>query len=1333
MEYTSINIQGNIITGELISQLRDQEYKYQKPQDFGFDKNTNLRDEIGNAWAVLRRQWETFKIKKDRLDENASGMTETRQYWVSHFLNELGYEIQQNRKKEQDTLPHINYSCKKPESFPIQIEGYNQSLDKRPKRGGSSPHARMQEYLNKTDDHLYGLITNGKYIRLLRDASRLVKLTYLEFDLYKIMEDELYADFALLYRILHYTRMPQKIGEGDTSIIEQYHQDSLAAGTRIRTKLSEAVEKSIVGLANGFLQHPGNKDLQEKIKNGEITPLEFYQYMLRLIYRILFLTVIEERNLVYDEKTSSEGQRLQKIYYRYYSIQRLRKLADNHHFVDKHKQDLWDNLRATFRLFQDEKYGKKLGVKPLAGDLFSSTAIGILADCYLSNRSFMQMMLWLNFFENENKQLVRVNYGDLDVEEFGSVYEGLLEYDPHIDTSNGKLEFSFIAGDARARSGSHYTPEELVKPLIKHSLDYILNDCIYKPHERLNMSKEEALKYSRKELQEKALLDINVCDVTCGSGHILLSAARRIATSLAVVRSGDDQPDPSNMRIATRDVIRNCIYGVDLNPLAVELCKVSLWLEAHTPGEPLNFLDHRIKCGDAIVGLTHKEELDEGIPTEAFKSMSVDDREIARTFWDKNKKERKDRNAKEVQLKTVFEKTTENSVQEAMKEYRTFNNLPESTPAEIERKAKAYKKFIEGKGYAFLKAMADTKVAQFFIPKTNENKDRLMTDVDFRQIMTGYQGWTGPKTAYASSIAQQRKFFHYFLEFPEIFSAGGFDCILGNPPYLGGNRINRTFGTMYCEFIKKQYSIDGNTDLVVYFLNKTFNILNSSGNLGLITSQSTKERTSRIDGLLRIINWGGIINYAFADRDWPGKANTKINLICIHKRKDRELKITLNNKNVLFINSFLSEDISNGSPEKLLSENNKGFVGSYILGEGFILGKDDAFKLMKKDKKSKEIVCPLIIGDDINKHYKFKPSRYVINFYDFNEDEAKKYKICYDIIESKVKPYRINQTFSKSAKKFWWQYERRRPELYDSVNQLDKFLVTAKTSKHLNFVFFNPKYNYVFDQSITVLPIDKYSLFSVLHSNFHFLWARKYSTTQGGTPRYNTSDTIERYPFPSFTNQKESYLAKLGENFDGLRQELLNDTLWGLTNVFNIFHSPKINKEIITNDVNYKTKDNIVKQFGTEFWKLHTQLQKTENDCSLKKIIENIEKLRELQVEMDNAVLEAYGWSDIDLRHDFYEMEYLPENDRVRFTIHPDARKEVLKRLLLLNHERFEEEAKKGLHKEKVVREFYQQKGKEVPKEIIDKIKAVEKEKKNKTTKSKPKKKKGMDGQGKMF
>jgi SAM-dependent methyltransferase len=352
------------------------------------------------------------------------------------------------------------------------------------------------------------------------------------------------------------------------------------------------------------------------------------------------------------------------------------------------------------------------------------------------------------------------------VEEFGSVYEGLLEYKPVFQNHGNNVEFAFEQGGERAATGSHYTPDDLVQPLTKHSLDYLIA-------ERLKAHKPES-----------ALLDLRVADIACGSGHILLAAARRIATELAVVRTGEEQPSPPAFRAALRDVIRTCIYGVDLNPLAVDLCKVALWLEAHNPGQPLNFLDHHIKCGNAIVGFVQREELDKGVPNEAFVTMLGDDKDLAASWRKANKQDRAD--IRQIRMAPEAQQRLEGR----LTEWNALSALPERTPAEIERKKERFIEYTDSVEADRLETIAAIPIAQFYIPKTPENDPRLLTDAQFRRYWNDGLLPIGQPTAMAIATAREKRFFHWFLEFPDIIARGGFDCILGNPPYLGGQALS---------------------------------------------------------------------------------------------------------------------------------------------------------------------------------------------------------------------------------------------------------------------------------------------------------------------------------------------------------------------------------------------------------------------------------------------------------------------------------------------------------------------------------------------------------------
>ena len=1263
MNYSAINIQGNILSSEILEKIRTEDIRYQKAIEFDLNPSATIRDEINLAWTLAVTNWNAFKSKREQLSDLDSGTAETRKYWMIPLFQILGFEITTSNAELINGKSYaISHRATNKDGFPLHIVGVNQSLDKRPETGGTrlSPHALVQEYLNN-NEHMYALVSNGRFLRLLRDATRLSRLSYLEFDLEQIMEEGLYVEFALMYRVLHASRMPKSQQEGPDSYLEFYHQEALFSGSRIRERLSEAVESSIKELANGFLKQSKNEDLRTKLLSGEIDAKSYYLHTMRLVYRMLFLLVIEERKLIYKEKRDEELNKKRNIYYQFYSVQRLTKLAEKLTYVDPRKTDLWQSLLTTFALFEYEQYGKKLGIAPLGAGIFSPNALGELSYQLLDNECLLKVLRYLVTFENEQGQRVRVNYADLDVEEFGSVYEGLLEFAPQIIDNGGELIFGFVDGDDRGKTGSHYTPEELVRPLIKHSLDYLI---------------EDKLKAAD---PEKGLLSLSICDVACGSGHILLSAARRVGFELAKVRSKEDQPTPSVLRIAVRDVIKNCIYGVDLNPLAVELCKVALWLEAHEPGEPLNFLDHHIKCGNAIVGLAHAEELEKGIASEAFKSLPGDDKKIAETFKKENNKEVK---LFEAEKKSIGHQVTLDTTQDLgislkqiQSEFSKFYELPENTPEQIAKKEKAYLDLTNGKKWWRLKNLADLQVAQFFIPKTEVNKDKLTTQ---RKYMTYLKQGTQILDRGASmAISQEKRFFHWFLEFPEVSQKGGFDCVLGNPPYLGGKKISGAYGDYFLNYVISSYTNTGGlTDLIVYFTRRIFDILKNKSYTSLISTNSLYQGDSRNSGLEYILKNNGNIIFGIRSIKWPGKAKTYVVLLTIKKGKISREEIILDGKKVKLISSFLdnSEEIN---IYQLKQNESKSFIGSVVNGQGFVIESESELNsFLRIDSNNKKMIFPYINGNDFNSDCDLRPSRHIINFFDWPIEEVKKYASLYDHLLKNVYPERMTKK-DKGYREKWWQYARQGKDLYESIKDNTKVLVRTQASKH-NFADF-VKTGYVYDQKLVVFKEESFVEYLFLNSTIHDLWAGKFSGDFGGIPNYSPSRIYETFPFIIEINSTlQEICIESGNNYFQQRRKILENIKLGLTQIYNLFHS----KGILTNILDVKDKQVI---------SLQKHLKKTPNTIDFDEAILEILKLRELHKEMDQAVLEAYGWHQddpkwgkaIQLRHDFYEVDYLPENDRVRYTIHPEARKEVLKRLLQLNHERYAEEVDAGLHDKK--------------------------------------------------
>ena len=1255
MKYPSIRIEGAILSADILDKIEQGDLLGQKQKDFRFEgSRVQVKEEIVKAWADAQDMWRIFTRRMEAVPTSKAGTTETRTLWTIPLLSLLGYEVELKRQAEiiNEKTYAISHQAINLDGFPIHVMGFRDSLDKRRLQSGPrmSPHALLQEFLN-LHEHLYAIVSNGVTLRLLRDSSRLIKLSYIEFDLERMFEEEHFADFALMFRLLHSSRMPTNQEAGAESLIEGYHQDSLDSGSRIREGLSAAVEDSIKAIANGFLSHPDNQALNAEIEAGSLDAGQYYQYQLRFIYRLLFLMVIEERDLIFTPETAKQKR---DLYYNYYSVNRIRRLSEKRYLYDKKNHDVWIGLRNTFKLFESGAHGTKLDIHPLAGDLFGREAIGVLNQCNLDNKVLLECLRNLSLFTNPHTgQKMRVNYASLNVEEFGSVYEGLLEYDPALTLVNGRYEFSFVKGDARASSGSHYTPDELVQPLIKHSLDYVIADKLKATD------------------SEQALLSITVCDVACGSGHILLSAARRIATELAKVRTGEDQPSPTAFRQAIRDVIRNCIHGVDLNPLAVELAKVALWLEAHNPGEPLNFLDHRIKCGDAIVGLAHKEELENGIATEAFKRLPGDDKDIARLLGQKNRQERK---LKGADTADAFHQVEEGVIS-ASQLFQQFNLMPENTPKDIKVKQTKYQELIRSEFWQRLRTLADIQVAQFFIPKTEENRGCLVTESTYQAMWTGAKNLSNcSETSAVEKEAAKRRFFHWFVEFPEVMAQGGFDCILGNPPFLGGKKISSKYGLDYVKWLKYNYPTTGSSDLVGYFFRRVFTIVRQNGFQSLIATNTIGQGDTRRVGLEQILNHGGSINYAVRSMRWPGLAAVEISQVAIHKGLWKN-EVLLDNSEVDHITSYLDDYEQLGNPYQLEQNHDKSFIGSFLYGKGFVLNPKEAKRIIENNPKNRDVLFPYLSGHDLNTRINQTPSRWVINFFDWDEEKCRReYPDCFNIIESLVKPERMKLR-DKGYRENWWQFGRRGIKLYHTITSHKRVIVNSLVSKYCLFTY-EPT-NIVFSHRTSVFPIVEKSAFCILQTTFHDVWTWKYTSTLGSsTINYSPSDCFETFPFPqNLSNITETEFEQIGDTYYEFRQQLMNGLQLGLTKTYNQFHNCQL--AVFNEQLNAKE---IEKRYSKETLYLWKHLKKTENACSLEKAVDGIIHLRQLHKKMDEAVLSAYGWNDINLSHDFYEVDYLPENDRVRYTVSLAARKEVLKRLLLLNHEIYEEEVKQGLH-----------------------------------------------------
>jgi hypothetical protein len=781
MKYTCINIQGNLVSEEILQKVEAGTAEGQTAEKFGLEKNANLKSEIEYAWSRIKLDWKHFSDRNENLPVTDPYGTSMARRWMKNFFGSLGFELkdQKTALTGDNNRPYvISNTADNLDDLPVHIVNFydpthpdRNTLDTKSSGGTSrmSPHATMQEYLNVTE-HVYGMATNGLYLRLIRDSGRLVKLTYLEFDLKRMLEEDRYSEFTVLYRLLHSSRFPRSRQEVDQCLLEAYYKESIETGNRIRNGLSSAVKESLLALGKGFLQQEDNAVLREQLLNGKMTPKDFYRQLLRLIYRFLFLMVTEERDLVYDpEKKDTDLLRKKRMYLQYYSIARLRRMSQQRYLYEARYNDLWQGLVQTFQLFDEVGSGKKMGIQPLAGDLFNSHALPTLERSLISNALLLECVRNMNEFEDEKKNLVPINYRSLDVEELGSVYEGLLELHPVIEnleaTNPAHINFTFHEGTDRKTTGSYYTRPDLVNELIKSALIPVIEA-------RLNEHT------GNKEAQAKALLKLKVCDAAAGSGHMLLAAARTIAWYLARVQTGEDNPAPSVYRACLREAIQHCVYAVDMNPDAVELCKLALWLEGHNSGKPLSFLDHKIRNGNSLVGVTDLSVLTKGIPDEAFNAVTSDDKEVCKELKKAN---------------TAFNKTKQSSLFDQgdaahdthafSDEYHELDDIQQDDVAAV---TKAKQKFDhlrnDATWYKEWRA-CNLWTAAFFYTYTEESKQAAPGSERLQKFLQNPAAAYGPMVGKADALQAEHKFFHWPLEFPDVWEQGGFDVMLGNPPW----------------------------------------------------------------------------------------------------------------------------------------------------------------------------------------------------------------------------------------------------------------------------------------------------------------------------------------------------------------------------------------------------------------------------------------------------------------------------------------------------------------------------------------------------------------------
>ena len=791
-EFSSLKIVGGLLPADLLGRIfaGDPQVPGTSPQTYGLERGESVRRQASRSWLYLLEVWQDFK-QRVAGDDAATSARVTRERWLRILLRELGFhhmtagsfEIEGKSFPVSHQAGHI----------PVHLLGWGTDLDhKTPHVSARAPQSMLQELLNRDDAHLWAIVSNGATLRLLRDSAALTGSAYVEFDLQAVFDGELFSDFVLLYLVCHESRFAVQGDGGPASCyLEQWRSFAADQGQRALDQLRTGVEQAIAILGTGFLSHPSNPQLRIRLGSGELKLDDLNRALLRVVYRMLFWFVAEERRALLqpdpedaDEPTRRRLREARQRYDQYFSSARLRQLARRRR-GDRHG-DLWDAVQLVF-----DALGTEGGVPELAlpgiGGIFESTlddgrALPLdepLAGARLSNEALLGAVRALSLVKpRDGGAWRRVDFGNLGAEELGSVYESLLELIPHYDAEQLSYTLETLAGNERKETGSYYTPTSLVECLLDSALDPLL---------------DEACAHGTAEERVAALLGLTVCDPACGSGHFLVAAARRIAKRIAAEETGDPEPPDAVVRAALRRVVGRCIYGVDVNPMAAELAKVSLWLEALEPGKPLSYLDQNIRVGNSLLGVT-PALLAEGLPDAAFTPIEGDDRKVCSALKKQNAAERQGQH-------DLFSPVRHPRHQRHPGQARRRDHphpprepgRPAHPPAAPGRATRRVPRtpHPEAPSRRLVRRLRPAQDTRTPAPPRSPRRSLEQFGADDGTLDLA------EAEELVTDLTRQYRFFHWHVEFPHIFRvgngatdidpatgwSGGFSCVIGNPPW----------------------------------------------------------------------------------------------------------------------------------------------------------------------------------------------------------------------------------------------------------------------------------------------------------------------------------------------------------------------------------------------------------------------------------------------------------------------------------------------------------------------------------------------------------------------
>ncbi|MEU8314575.1 MULTISPECIES: Eco57I restriction-modification methylase domain-containing protein [unclassified Micromonospora] len=1155
------------------------------------------------------------------------------------------------------------------------------------------------------------LVTNGQHWALVHARrGEATGVGVFDADLW-LEEPTLLRAFATLLTASRVLTPPTGVDGRPSTSLAGLLAHSAEALTQVTTTLGDQVRRAVelfVGELARLDRESGGALL------GKVSDREIYQGSLTVLMRLVFLLYAEEQRLL---------PVVDPLYAQAYAAATLHgqlgALRDLHgDEVGDRRTAAWPRLLALFSAVHDGCEHPDLRIPAHGGSLFDPDRFAWLAGAAVTDRVVHEMLDALLVLRHRGRAAEQLSYSSLGVEQLGHVYEGLLEFscarvgEPYVgllgrhepEVPLAELEAAAAGGEselgvwlvtrcgltarqvAKARAatpaphqlaalhaacdndddlarrvrpwwgllradlrnlptvfptgsvlftqfgdrratGTHYTPRELAEEVVAHTLAPL---C-FSPGPAQGVTDEA--RWEPKPAED--VLRLKVLDPAMGSGAFLVAACRYLAE--VVVRAwrrdglpaelsdlANGNPDREDLLLTARRLVAaRCLYGVDRDDMAVELAKLSLWLVTLAKGKPFGFLDHALRCGDSLVGITSLDQL-----TAFHLDPETGRFQHSRLFGDLV-----DRLHHTVGEMTGLRESIGASVVEDVRDAAD----KEAALTEVEHLGRVLRLAAD----AVVGAALSTAVRpqrRPWDPADDEDDperkydDRLLRISDDVHRLLG--GADDPELAQRLVITvdgwlrgsrpEPIRPLHWPLEFPEVVNRAGFDAVIGNPPFVGGQRLTGAIGPDVREYLVERVGRGrrGSADLCSYFLLRSLSVT-SGGRVGIIATNTIAQGDTREVGLDQLVDMGWTVYRANKSQPWPGTAALEVSLLWVGHVAEGEQPV-LDGRPVSGITPSLdARSRVTGKPYRLAANADQSYIGSYVLGTGFLLEPEQAQELIARDPRNADVLFPYLNGEDLNGRPDCSARRWVINFHNWSLERAQEYPDCFAIVEHKVKPERLGNKYSVNARERWWQYERRRPELYSAVEGLDRVLVIALVSR-TGLPVFVPT-GQVLSHKLGVFVSAQPASLTLLSSSFHSSWAWKNSSTMKADLNYSPSDVYETFPQPESTERME----RVGAELDSYRRSVMLERKLGLTKLYNLVHDD----------------------------------QETSAD---------IRRLREIHVEVDEAVAEAYRFGPA-LEHGFHQTR-----QGIRFTIDPDAQVDALDLLLELNHERHREEERTG-------------------------------------------------------